>query len=130
MKIILMGTAFVPERFADWHLISAAGLAPATVAQAGAETHAGSRSFTRLPDWITHDHHRVRTPEALAEFRGILAGFIDENRASIGARKVVINLNGKSQALPFDYVKAIWQVFRQKALHDPVEVVVFANLTA
>lgn len=129
MKIILMGTAFAPERYGDWHLISAVDVPQRSAPEAEPGAHAGRHSFTRLPEWIAHDRERVRTREALAEFRAILDGFIDRNRTTIGARKVVINLNGKAQPLPFDYVKAIWEVFRQKAALDPIEVVVFANLT-
>ena len=130
MKIILMGTAFAPHSYGDWHILSAVDVerpeAPAPCAPGSAAAVSG---FTKLPTWLADDHHYVRTSKALDEFRRILADFIEVNRSTIGARKVVINLNGKTQPLPFDYVKAIWDVFRQKAFHDPIEVLVFTSLS-
>ena len=128
MKIILMGTGFTPEKYADWHVLSSVHVerGVAVAANGGEEA---SPSLTRLPAWIAHDRHYVRTPQALKEFRQILADFIEANRTTIRAPKVVINLNGATQPLPFDFVKAIWDVFRQKALHDPIEVVVFTTLS-
>jgi enoyl-CoA hydratase/carnithine racemase len=127
MKIILMGTGFTPEKYADWHVLSAVDVERPALAEVQGD--AGARpSLTRLPPWIAHDRHYVRTPQALREFRQILADFIEANRTTIRASKVVINLNGTTQPLPFDFVKAIWDVFRQNALHDPIEVVVFTPL--
>ncbi len=122
MKIILMGTHFKPERYGGWHLISAIDEAPPV--PAGVTPPA----LTRLPPWMADDHHYVRTSKGLEEFRGIVAGFIESNRGPGATRKVVFNLNGRSQPLPFDYVKVIVDEFRTRAMHDPIEVVVFANL--
>jgi hypothetical protein len=129
MKIILMGTHFKPERYGGWHLISAidevaSEPAGATSPDAGVTPPA----LTRLPPWMADDHHYVRTSKGLEEFRGIVAGFIESNRGPNATRKVVFNLNGRSQPLPFDYVKVIVDEFRTRAMHDPIEVVVFANL--
>jgi len=124
-----MGTHFQPEKYAGWHLISA--IDEVAVAEAGATSRhpGGARPmFTPLPPWLVDDHHYVRTSKGLAEFRGIIAGFIESNRGPHATRKLVINLNGQSQPLPFDYVKVIVDEFRTKALNDPIEVVVFANL--
>jgi len=122
MKIILMGTHFRPERYDGWHLISAIDEVPP--GPAGGTPPA----LTRLPPWMADDHHYVRTSKGLEEFRGIVAGFIQSNRGPGATRKVVFNLNGRSQPLPFDYVKVIVDEFRTRAMHDPIEVVVFANL--
>ena len=129
MKIILMGNRFTPERYHDWHVLSAVDVPHAPAALDG-DGRPAATSFTRLPSWIADDRDYVRTRKALAEFREILVAFIETNRVSIGARRIVINLNGETQPLPFDFVKAIWDVFRQHALHDPLEVVVFTSLAA
>jgi len=122
MKIILMGTHFKPEKYGGWHLISAIDEVPP--GPAGGTPAA----LTRLPPWMADDHHYVRTSKGLEEFRGIVAGFIESNRGANATHKVVFNLNGRSQPLPFDYVKVIVDEFRTRAMHDPIEVVVFANL--
>jgi hypothetical protein len=121
-----MGTHYRPEKYGGWHLISAIDEAPpgATFADSGGSP----TTLTRLPLWMAEDRDYVRTSKALDEFRGIVARFIESNRGANAARKVVFNLNGQSHALPFDYVKVIVDEFRTKAPHDPVEVVVFANL--
>lgn len=129
MKIILMGTHFKPEKYGGWHLISAIdGVAPVPAGATSPDTGGTLPALTRLPPWMAEDRHYVRTSKALEEFRRIVAGFIESNRGASATRKVVFNLNGQSQPLPFDYVKVIVDEFRTKALHDPIEVVVFANL--
>lgn len=129
MKIILMGTHYKPERYGGWHLISAIDEMPPVPAGATSGSAGDTLpTLTRLPAWMAEDRHYVRTSKALDEFRGIVAGFIESNRGPSATRKVVFNLNGHSQPLPFDYVKVIVDEFRAKALHDPIEVVVFANL--
>lgn len=129
MKIILMGTHYKPDRYGGWHLISAIDeVAPAPDGATSREAGSTPQAITRLPPWMAEDRHYVRTSKALDEFRGIVAGFIESNRGANATRKVVFNLNGQSQPLPFDYVKVIVDEFRTKALHDPIEVVVFANL--
>ena len=129
MKIILMGTHYRPEKYGGWHLISAIDEVPPAPAAATSRDAGGSPpTLTRLPRWMAEDRHYAGTSKGLEEFRGIVARFIESNRGENAARKVVFNLNGQSQPLPFDYVKVIVDEFRTKALHDPVEVVVFANL--
>jgi hypothetical protein len=131
VKIILMGTDFVPERFRGWRILSAVEVEyPHADLPAGRDRRAAPPALTRLPEWVAENPQYARTPQALEEFRRLLADFIEANRGADGAGKLVINLNGRTQALPFDYVRAIWDVFRRKAPNDPIEVVVFANLSA
>lgn len=129
MKIILMGTHFKPERYGGWHLISAIDeVAPEPSGATSGDAGGAPAKLTRLPAWMADDHHYVRTSKGVEEFRAIVAGFIESNRGANATRKVVFNLNGQSQPLPFDYVKVIVDEFRTRALLDPIEVVVFANL--
>lgn len=129
MKIILMGTDFRADRYKGWHILTTdLAAAHAARAQAGRPDDGTPPSVTPLTSWLRLEDDYAATPQALAEFREHLATFVDRNRAATGTRKLVINLNGRARPLPFSYVKAVGEVFRARALDDPIEVVIFTRL--
>ena len=129
MKIILMGTDFRADRYKGWHILTTDLAATyAARAQAGRPDDGAALSVTPLTPWMRLEDDYAATPQALAEFREHLAGFVDRNRETIGAKKLVINLNGRARPLPFSYVKAVGEVFRSRAIEEPVEIVIFTRL--
>ena len=114
---------FTPEKHDGWRVLSADPRAQAQAAEvSGAPAGA-------LPEWLSWDHTYARTPTALLEFEAHLARFVEENRLTTRAARIVINLHGTSRPLPFDYVKAIERTFRHGGSDSPVqEVVIYTSL--
>lgn len=123
MKITMRGIPFVPEKYAGWHVITPNN------ALALATGSGQPFSMTLLPVWLAQDHRYAKTPQALAEFRRHLAAFIEDNRKTIRSPRVVINLQDAPSPLPFDYVKAVQDTFREGARDKVVsQVVIYGNL--
>jgi hypothetical protein len=123
MKITMRGMPFVPEKYVGWHVITPNG------ELAFAADCDNPFSMTMLPVWLAQDHGYARTPQALAEFRRHLAAFVEANRKTIRSPRVVINLREAPSPLPFEYVKAVQEVFRDSATDKLVDhVVIYASL--
>ena len=123
MKITMRGMPFAPEKYAGWHVITPNG------EQAFAVDSDQPFTMTLLPVWLVQDHRYARTPQALVEFRRHLAAFIEDNRKTVRSPRVVINLREAPSPLPFDYVKAVQDIFRESAPDKVVnQVVIYGNL--
>ncbi|MBL0142153.1 MAG: hypothetical protein IPP91_08740 [Betaproteobacteria bacterium] len=125
MKMIMKAQPFEPARYDGWHILTPAN---GPVEDAGEDAHS---VMAALPLWLASDHEFARTPEALKEFKRHLAEFVRRNKATIRARRIVINLYDAPRPLPFDYVKAIQQAFVKSAPDRIVDhVVIYTNLLA
>ena len=123
MKMTLRTRDFAPEGYDGWHILTAAPWADAHRAELPAAV------VSALPGWLACDHIYARTPHALRDFEDHLARFVDENRRTTRATRIVIDLHGAPRPLPFDYVKAIERAFRRGADDGPVEeVVIYTSL--
>jgi hypothetical protein len=123
MKIMMRGMPFVPEKYAGWHVIT-----PGNEIAPDAESE-HPFSLTVLPAWLSQDHPYARTPQALEEFKRHLVAFVAANRKTHRAPRVVINLREAPSPLPFDYIKAVREVFRDSAVDKLIDqVVIYASL--
>jgi len=77
-----------------------------------------------IPRRFLRDYAASYDPELLADFRRHIAEFIEANRATIHAARVLVDFHVSASPVPQQYVTATEKVFRNRGQSGPIEEVV------
>ncbi|MCX7827078.1 MAG: hypothetical protein N2689_16230 [Verrucomicrobiae bacterium] len=80
--------------------------------------------ISALPRRFFHDHATSDDPQILSDFRRHISEFLNANRLTIHAKRVLVDFRVSFQPVPEQYLSAVEDVFRSHGPDSGIEEVV------